>query len=218
MFELSTPVRRGLRRTIGSPAGSRKVNITAKISIRTAPRARFERATYCLGGMIRAWLDEAGHSLMRYLPAATIAGRGWVSPDVCRRWLPVWLPGISLAPLTLMPHLPTEDAGVAVATATPAPHPAHMPTWPAGTGSDCGRPGRSAAASVSQAGEGASLRFPPRRIDARSCRDGSGRATDARIALLTRRMRWAAGLAGSPGFAMRPARIRSARWIVRAWC
>ena len=77
---------------------------------------------------------------------------------------------------------------------------------------------RSAAASVSQAGEGLSLRFPPRRIDARSCRDGCGRATDARIALLTRRMRWAAGLAGSPGFAMQPARIRSARWILRAWC
>ena len=77
---------------------------------------------------------------MRYLPAATIAGRDWVSPDVCRRWLPVWFPVISLARLTLMPHLPTEDAGVAVATARPAPHPAHMPTWPAGTGSDCGRP------------------------------------------------------------------------------
>jgi hypothetical protein len=104
----------------------------------------------------------------------------------------VWLPGISLAPLTFMPQLPTEDAGVAVATARPAPHPAHMPTWLAGTGtgtgtgSDCGTAGRSAAASASQAGEGLLLRSPPRRIDL-LCRDGCGRATDARMALLTRR-------------------------------
>ena len=141
-----------------------------------------------------------------------------MSPDVCRRWLPVWLPVISLAPLTLMPHLPTEDAGVAVATARPAPHPAHMPTWPAGTGSDCGRPVVLPPHSSARQAKGCRCGFPPRRIDARSCRDGCGRATDARIALLTRRMRWAAGVAGSPGFAMQPARIRSARWILRAWC
>ena len=145
-----------------------------------SPRARFERATYCLGGMIRAWLDEAGHSLMRYLPAATIAGRGWVSPDVCRRWLPFRLPVISLAPLTLMPHLPTRSlAGGGHRQARPAsgPH-AHMAT-PAPAAIAAGQ--SSAAASVSQAGEGLSLRFPPRRIDARSCHDGSGRATDARM-------------------------------------
>src|ERR1039457_6902897 len=72
------------------------------------------------GGTIRAWLDEAGCRLMRYLPTATIAGRGWGSPEACRRWLPVWLPEISLAPLTLMFQLLTEDAGAAMAVARPA--------------------------------------------------------------------------------------------------
>src|ERR1022692_4239240 len=85
-----------------------------------APRAGLEPAAYCLGGTIRAWLDEAGCRLMRYLPAATIAGRGWGAPEACRRWLPVWLPEISLAPLTLMSQLLTEDAGAAMAVARPA--------------------------------------------------------------------------------------------------
>jgi GNAT superfamily N-acetyltransferase len=34
------------------------------------------------------------------LPAPIIAGCGRASPDVCRRWLPTWLPGVSLASLT----------------------------------------------------------------------------------------------------------------------
>jgi hypothetical protein len=35
--------------------------------------------------------------------APTVAGRGLVSPSISRRWLPVWLPGISLASLTFGP-------------------------------------------------------------------------------------------------------------------
>jgi amino-acid N-acetyltransferase len=34
------------------------------------------------------------------LPAPIVAGRGRASPDICRRWLPAWLPAISLASLT----------------------------------------------------------------------------------------------------------------------
>jgi hypothetical protein len=67
------------------------------------PRAGLGPAAYYLGGTIQAWRDGAGRCCMSRSPAVTIAGRGWMLPDACRRWLPVWLPGISLAPLTFMP-------------------------------------------------------------------------------------------------------------------
>src|ERR1022692_239960 len=117
----------------------------------TAPRAGLEPAAYCLGGMIRAWLDAAGHGRMRYLPAAAIAGQGWMSPGACRRWLPVWLPGISLAPLrsrhsylpgTLAQRWPPPGrARIRAACLLAGQHPAAIPS----------RPGRSTAASATQA-------------------------------------------------------------------
>src|SRR5438876_1034181 len=61
------------------------------------------RATYCLGGIPRTSLDVAGYGLMWRSAAPTVAGRGPASPSICRRWLPVWLPGISLASLTFGP-------------------------------------------------------------------------------------------------------------------
>ena len=68
-----------------------------------APRAGFEPAAYCLGGIPRTSPDVAGCGLMWRSAAPTVAGRGSASPSICRRWLPVWLPGISLASLTSGP-------------------------------------------------------------------------------------------------------------------
>jgi hypothetical protein len=36
--------------------------------------------------------DEAGHCPTYCSPAETVAGCGLASPDVSRRWLPIWLP------------------------------------------------------------------------------------------------------------------------------
>ena len=63
------------------------------------PRAPLERATYCLGGTLPTSPDVARCRLTSAPAAAKIAGRGLTSPDVGERWLPVWLPGISLAAL-----------------------------------------------------------------------------------------------------------------------
>ena len=45
-------------------------------------------------------LEGAGRGLTWELAAAIMAGRGPARPYACGRWLPVWLPGISLATLT----------------------------------------------------------------------------------------------------------------------
>jgi hypothetical protein len=61
-------------------------------------RARFERATYCLGGTLRRSPGVALRSLIRRLPASIVAARRLVSPGPCPCWLPVRLPGfVSMA-------------------------------------------------------------------------------------------------------------------------
>jgi hypothetical protein len=56
-------------------------------------------------------LDAAECGLTCRSAAAIMAGRGLARPYVCGRWLPVWLPGISLA--TLMPRpIDTLDSSV----------------------------------------------------------------------------------------------------------
>ena len=64
------------------------------------PRARLERAAYCLGGTFPTSPDVAQCRLTSALAAAKIAGRRLTSPYAGGRWLPVWLPGIPLATLT----------------------------------------------------------------------------------------------------------------------
>jgi hypothetical protein len=56
------------------------------------PRARLERATYCLGGTFPASPDIALCRLTSALAAAKIAGRRLTSPGAGGRWLPVRLP------------------------------------------------------------------------------------------------------------------------------
>jgi hypothetical protein len=65
-----------------------------------SPRPRLERGTYCLGGTFEAWPHSAGCSLTCRLAPARLAGRGLARPRICGRWLPVRLPGFSLATLT----------------------------------------------------------------------------------------------------------------------
>jgi hypothetical protein len=64
------------------------------------PRAPLERATYCLGGTLPTSPDVARCRLTSAPAAAKIAGRRLTSPYAGGRWLPVWLPRISLATLT----------------------------------------------------------------------------------------------------------------------
>jgi hypothetical protein len=67
---------------------------------------------------------------MRYIPAATIAGRGWMSPEACRRWIPVWLPGTFVSPANVYAICClSEDAGAMMVVAPPTPHPTCTPTW-----------------------------------------------------------------------------------------
>ncbi len=54
------------------------------------------------------WRDAAGYRLMCRLAGITEAGRGLTSPSICDRWLPWWLPSISLASLKFDAH--TLDA------------------------------------------------------------------------------------------------------------
>src|SRR6266702_3234329 len=62
-------------------------------------RGGVEPPTFRFSGAFAVWLDVAGCGLMGDLAAQTMAGCRLLWPDVCRRWLPVWL-SISLAPLT----------------------------------------------------------------------------------------------------------------------
>jgi hypothetical protein len=63
------------------------------------PDPRLERGTYCLGGIPVTSLQGARYSLTGRSVAAIMAGCGLVWPDACGRWLPVWLPEISLTTL-----------------------------------------------------------------------------------------------------------------------
>jgi hypothetical protein len=61
------------------------------------PATGFERASDCLGGIPPTSPDVAECGPTCRLAAPTVAGRGLLSLGVCHRWLPVWLPTISLA-------------------------------------------------------------------------------------------------------------------------
>ncbi len=81
----------------------------------SAPQARLERATYCLGGIPEACPGVARCGLT-WDPAATImAGYGPAWPGAWRRWLPIWLPVNSLAALMFewlgIHASPTPDSG-----------------------------------------------------------------------------------------------------------
>ena len=64
-----------------------------------APRPRLERGTYCLGVIPETRPDVARRGLACRFAAMIMAGRGLMWPCACGRWLPVWLPIISLARL-----------------------------------------------------------------------------------------------------------------------
>jgi hypothetical protein len=57
-------------------------------------RGGIEPPTFRFSGAFAVWLDVAGCGLMGDLAAQTMAGCRLVWPDVCRRWLPVWLPNL----------------------------------------------------------------------------------------------------------------------------
>ncbi len=99
--------RRGPRRdTLRRSDCSQAVNLRDEVNFEkstltalSAPRAGLEPAAYCLGGTFPTSPDAARCGLTWDPAAARMAGRGLASPGVCGRWLPVWLPGISLARL-----------------------------------------------------------------------------------------------------------------------
>src|SRR5215475_8676981 len=49
-------------------------------------------ATSCLGGILPTSPDAAECGLMCRLAASIVARCGLMSPGICHRWLPVWLP------------------------------------------------------------------------------------------------------------------------------
>ena len=59
----------------------------------------FEPLTLCMPYRPPLSLDEAGRRPAWRLPAVMLARCGLTLPGACRRWLPTWLPGNSLAPL-----------------------------------------------------------------------------------------------------------------------
>jgi hypothetical protein len=60
--------------------------------VRTVVRGGVEPPTFRFSGAYAPSLQVAGQGLMGDLAAETMAHRRPVWPDVCRRWLPVWLP------------------------------------------------------------------------------------------------------------------------------
>ena len=55
-------------------------------------RGGVEPPTFRFSGAFAASLHVARRGLMGHLAAQTMAGCRLMSPDICRRWLPVWLP------------------------------------------------------------------------------------------------------------------------------
>jgi hypothetical protein len=55
-------------------------------------RDRIELSTFRFSGAIDPCLTVAGCRLTGHLTAPIVPGRRPVSPGVCLRWLPVWLP------------------------------------------------------------------------------------------------------------------------------
>jgi hypothetical protein len=60
----------------------------------------FEPLTFCMPYRPEPSLDGAGRRRASRLPAVILARCGLRLPGACRRWLPTWLPGKSLAALT----------------------------------------------------------------------------------------------------------------------
>jgi hypothetical protein len=100
------------------------------LTCESAPRARLERATYCLGGTFPTSPDIAWCRLTSALAAVKIAGCSLMSPCVCGRWLPVWLPRdiVSDANVRVISAIGHADARPQAATSS---------VWP-------GRPSRPA--------------------------------------------------------------------------
>ena len=74
-------------------------------------RPRLERGTYCLGGTFEACLDDATCGLTCRSVITRIARGGLRLPCACGRWLPVWLPGSSLAALMFERSRPEVACG-----------------------------------------------------------------------------------------------------------
>jgi hypothetical protein len=55
-------------------------------------RGGVEPPTFRFSGAFPPWLHVAGRGLMGDLAAQTVAGCRLMWPDICGRWLPVWLP------------------------------------------------------------------------------------------------------------------------------
>src|SRR5215831_11594902 len=55
-------------------------------------RGGIEPPTFRFSGAFATSLYVAGRGLTGHLAAQTMAGCRLMSPDACRRWLPVWLP------------------------------------------------------------------------------------------------------------------------------
>ncbi len=90
----ATEMRR-LAPRFGSPTAEREQGFV----FQAAPRPRLERGTYCLGGSPVTPPDVAGRGLTCRFVRVIMAGCGLEWPHASARWLPVWLPGISLAAL-----------------------------------------------------------------------------------------------------------------------
>ena len=60
--------------------------------VKLVVRGGVEPPTFRFSGAYAASLHVAGHGLMGDLAAETVARCRLVRPDICRRWLPFWLP------------------------------------------------------------------------------------------------------------------------------
>jgi hypothetical protein len=55
-------------------------------------RDKIELSTFRFSGVTEPSLTVAGSRLTGHLPAPIVVGRRSMSPGICVRWLPVWLP------------------------------------------------------------------------------------------------------------------------------
>jgi hypothetical protein len=73
---------------LGSPQSAKFPDYTVKLVV----RGGVEPPTFRFSGAYAPSLHVARCGLKGDLAAETVAGCRLVSPDACRRWLPVWLP------------------------------------------------------------------------------------------------------------------------------
>ena len=62
--------------------------------VKLVVRGGVEPPTFRFSGAYVWWLHVAGRGLMGNLAAETLAGCRLMWPEVCGRWLPVWLPNL----------------------------------------------------------------------------------------------------------------------------